>query len=179
MAVSVLIEVRRAASGDMIVSMRIVTSDTWRDKTTGEKKEKSEWHTVVIFNQHIAKTAEQYLKKGNIVFISGKVRTRKWEDQNGNTRYSTETVLESFGGELELLPQGSGSMRGTPSPDDYGDTRTREPSSNSQDSDGYPTRAAADLRVISMMKFHLRPNGADNSPNTFIKISRGSHATHP
>ncbi len=134
-------EVRRAASGDMIVSMRIVTSDTWRDKTTGEKKEKSEWHTVVIFNQHIAKTAEQYLKKGNIVFISGKVRTRKWEDQNGNTRYSTETVLESFGGELELLPQGSGSMRGTPSPDDYGDTRTREPSSNSQDSDGYSNQS--------------------------------------
>lgn len=130
-------EARRTSSGDLIVSMRVVTSDTWRDKSTGEKKEKSEWHTVVIFNQNIAKTAEQYLKKGNIVFISGKIRTRKWEDQNGNTRYSTETVLESFSGELELLPQGNGSGRGTPSPEDYGETRTRDQSSNSEPSGSY------------------------------------------
>jgi len=134
-------EVRRANNGDTIVSMRIVTSDTWRDRDTGEKKEKSEWHTVVIFNQNIAKTAEQYLKKGNIVFISGKVRTRKWEDQNGNTRYSTETVLESFGGELQLLPQGNGSGRGTPSPDDYGDTRTRDQSNNTQSPGNYANQS--------------------------------------
>ena len=134
-------EVRIGNSGDTIVNMRVVTSDTWRDRATGEKKEKSEWHSVVIFNQHIAKTAEQYLKKGNIVFIAGKIRTRKWEDQNGNTRYSTETVLESFGGELELLPQGNGSTRGTPSPDDYGETKTREPSSNSQTSDSYSNQS--------------------------------------
>lgn len=134
-------EVRRGNSGDTIVTMRVVTSDTWRDRTTGEKKEKSEWHSVVIFNQHIAKTAEQYLKKGNIVFIAGKIRTRKWEDQSGNTRYSTETVLESFGGELELLPQGNGSMRGTPSPNDYGETKTREPSSNTQTSDSYSNQS--------------------------------------
>jgi single-strand DNA-binding protein len=138
-------EVRKANSGDTIVSIRIVTSDTWRDRTTGEKKEKSEWHTVVIFNQNIAKTAEQYLKKGNIVFISGKIRTRKWEDQNGNTRYSTETVLESFGGELQLLPQGNGSGRGTPSPDDYGDTRTRNQSSNSQSSESYANHGGGGL----------------------------------
>ena len=134
-------EVRRANNGDTIVSMRIVTSDTWRDRDTGEKREKSEWHTVVIFNQNIAKTAEQYLKKGNIVFISGKVRTRKWEDQNGNTRYSTETVLESFGGELQLLPQGNGNGRGTPNPDDYGETRTRDQSSNSQSSESYSNQS--------------------------------------
>ncbi|MFS2324007.1 single-stranded DNA-binding protein [Brucella sp. H1_1004] len=134
-------EVRRANNGDTIVSMRIVTSDTWRDRDTGEKKEKSEWHTVVIFNQNIAKTAEQYLKKGNIVFISGKVRTRKWEDQNGNTRYSTETVLESFGGELQLLPQGNGSGRGTPSPDDYGDTRTRDQSNKTQSPGNYANQS--------------------------------------
>jgi single-strand DNA-binding protein len=130
-------EARRTSNGDLIVSMRVVTSDTWRDKSTGEKKEKSEWHTVVIFNPNIAKTAEQYLKKGNIVFISGKIRTRRWEDQNGNTRYSTETVLESFGGELELLPQGNGGGRGTPSPDDYGATRTRDQSSGSEPSGNY------------------------------------------
>lgn len=130
-------EARRTSNGDLIVSMRVVTSDTWRDKSTGEKKEKPEWHTVVIFNPNIAKTAEQYLKKGNIVFISGKIRTRRWEDQNGNTRYSTETVLESFGGELELLPQGNGGGRGTPSPDDYGATRTLDQSSNSEPSGNY------------------------------------------
>ena len=134
-------EVRRTNSGDMIVSIRIVTSDVWRDRNTGEKKEKSEWHTVVIFNQNIAKTAEQYLKKGNIVFISGKVRTRKWEDQSGNTRYSTETVLESYGGDLELLPQGNGSGRGTPSPDDYGETRTRDHQSTSQSSESYASQS--------------------------------------
>ncbi|MFI3903741.1 single-stranded DNA-binding protein [Ochrobactrum sp. S1502_03] len=134
-------EVRRTNSGDMIVSMRIVTSDVWRDRDTGEKKEKSEWHTVVIFNQNLAKIAEQYLKKGNIVFISGKIRTRKWEDQNGNTRYSTETVLESFGGELQLLPQGNGSGRGTPSPDDYGDIRTRDQSNNTQSPGNYSNQS--------------------------------------
>lgn len=133
-------EVRRSSNGDTIVSMRVVTSDTWRDRSTGEKKEKAEWHTVVIFNQHIGKVAEQYLKKGNLVFISGKVRTRKWEDQNGNTRYSTETVLESFGGELELLPQG-GNGRGTPSQDDYGETRSRDQSSNSEPSGNYANQS--------------------------------------
>ncbi len=127
-------EVRRASSGDMIVSMRVVTSDTWRDKNTGERKEKAEWHTVVIFNQNLAKVAEQYLKKGNIVYIAGKVRTRRWEDQHGNARYSTETVLESFGGELELLPQGNGGGgRGPSGPDDYGEMHTRELSGQSGD----------------------------------------------
>lgn len=135
-------EVRRANSGDTIVSMRIVTSDVWRDRTTGEKKEKSEWHTVVVFNQNLAKIAEQYLKKGNIVFISGKVRTRKWEDQNGNTRYSTETVLESYGGDLELLPQGNVGGRGTPSQDDYGETRTRDHQNNAQSSDSYASQSS-------------------------------------
>ena len=129
-------EVRRASNGDQIVTMRVVTSDTWRDKQTGEKREKSEWHTVVIFNQALAKIAEQYLKKGNIVLLAGKIRTRKWEDQSGTTRYSTETVLETYGGELDLLPQGNGG-RGTPSPDDYGETRTRETSGNSASSGGY------------------------------------------
>lgn len=119
-------EVRNANSGDLMVTMRVVTSDYWRDKQTGERKEKAEWHTVVIFNQALAKIAEQYLSKGNTVFIAGKSRTRKWEDQQGNTRYSTELVLENFSGELKLMPQGNGGGRGPASQDDYGDERSRD-----------------------------------------------------
>lgn len=111
-------ESRSLNSGDTVVSLRVATSDTWRDKQTGEKREKTAWHTVVIFNQPIGKIAEQYLRKGHLVRVVGKVMTRKWEDQHGNSRYATETVLEAYNGELTLLPQGSG--QGASSPDDYG-----------------------------------------------------------
>lgn len=140
-------EVRRANSGDLIVTMRVVTSDYWRDKQTGERKEKAEWHTVVIFNQALAKTAEQYLSKGNIVFIAGKSRTRKWEDQQGNTRYSTELVLESFGGELKLMPQGNGSGRGPSSQDDYGDGRSRDQPSQTANQQGGGYNPALDDEI--------------------------------
>ncbi|KAB2724165.1 single-stranded DNA-binding protein [Brucella anthropi] len=140
-------EVRRPSSGDLIVTMRVVTSDFWRDKQTGERKEKAEWHTVVIFNQALAKTAEQYLSKGNIVFIAGKSRTRKWEDQQGNTRYSTELVLENFSGELKLMPQGNSGGRGPASQDDYGDERSRDSAGHTANQQGGGYNPALDDEI--------------------------------
>ena len=83
--------------------MRIATSESWRDKNSGERKEKTEWHQVVIFNDNLAKVAEQYLKKGMKVYIEGALQTRKWQDQSGQDRYSTEIVLQKFRGELQML----------------------------------------------------------------------------
>ena len=96
-------EIRRLNSGDPVVNLRIATSESWRDKGSGERKEKTEWHSVVIFNDNLAKVAEQYLKKGMKVYIEGQLQTRKWQDQTGNDRYSTEIVLQKFRGELQML----------------------------------------------------------------------------
>lgn len=120
-------EVRATNSGDKVVTMRIATSETWRDKNSGERKERTEWHTVVVFNQPLAKIAEQYLKKGNLVFVEGMLCTRKWQDQNGQDRYSTEVVLKAYQGELILMPNGE-RRQGASSPDDYGQETTRQTS---------------------------------------------------
>ena len=96
-------EIRRLSSGDPVVNMRIATSESWKDKNTGERKEKTEWHNVVIFNDHIAKVAEQYLKKGSKVYLEGSLQTRKWQDQSGADKYTTEIVLQKFRGELQML----------------------------------------------------------------------------
>jgi single-strand DNA-binding protein len=101
-------EVRRLNSGDPVVSFSIETSETWRDKTSGERKEKTEWHNIVIFNENLGKVAEQYCKKGTKVYVEGQLQTRKWQDQNGNDRYTTEIVLTRFRGELQLLDSRSG-----------------------------------------------------------------------
>nr|AGD93241.1 single-strand binding protein [uncultured bacterium] len=95
-------EIRRMPSGDPIVNLNVATSETWRDKNTSERKEKTEWHRVVIFNDQLAKVAEQYLKKGMKVYIEGQLQTRKWE-KDGVERYSTEVVLQKFRGELQML----------------------------------------------------------------------------
>lgn len=113
-------EIRRSNASDAIVNLRIATSETWRDKSSGEKRERTEWHQVVIFNQHLAKVAEQYLKKGNLVLVEGMLCTRKWQDQNGQDRYSTEVVLKAFNGDLILMPQGGEGRRSASSADDYG-----------------------------------------------------------
>lgn len=113
-------EIRRTQSGDPVVSMRVATSEPWRDKNTGEKKERTEWHTVVIFNKRYCEVAEQYLRKGNLVYLEGMLCTRKWEDQSGQARYSTEVVLKEFRSDLQLMPQGNGGRPGASSPDDYG-----------------------------------------------------------
>ena len=95
-------EIRRLNSGEPVVNLRIATSESWRDKNSGERKEKTEWHQVVIFNDNLAKVAEQYLKKGMKVYIEGALQTRKWE-KDGVERYSTEVVLQKFRGELQML----------------------------------------------------------------------------
>ncbi len=96
-------EVRRLNSGDPVVNLSVATSESWRDKQSGERRERTEWHRVVIFNDHLAKVAEQYLKKGMKVYIEGQLQTRSWEDQSGQKRYTTEIVLQRFRGELQML----------------------------------------------------------------------------
>ncbi|MBZ6078582.1 single-stranded DNA-binding protein [Microvirga puerhi] len=101
-------EVRRLNSGEPVVNLRIATSETWKDKASGERKEKTEWHSVVIFNENLARVAEQYLKKGSKVYIEGQLQTRKWQDQQGQEKYTTEVVLQRFRGELTILDSRGG-----------------------------------------------------------------------
>ncbi len=96
-------EIRRTQDGRPVANLRLATSDSWRDKATGERRERTEWHRVVIFNENLCRIAEQYLKKGSKVYIEGALQTRKWQDQSGQDRYSTEVVLQGFRGELTLL----------------------------------------------------------------------------
>ena len=107
-------EVRRLGSGEPVVNLRIATSETWRDKQSGERKERTEWHSVVIFNENLAKVAEQYLKKGSKIYIEGQLQTRKWQDQSGVEKYTTEIVLQRFRGELTILDSRQGGS------DEYG-----------------------------------------------------------
>jgi single-strand DNA-binding protein len=96
-------EVRRMTSGDPVVNLSIATSESWRDKASGERKEKTEWHRVVIFNKNLADVAEKYLRKGSKVYLEGALQTRKWTDKDGQDKYSTEIVLQNFRGELVML----------------------------------------------------------------------------
>ena len=111
-------EVRNFPNGGKVVNLRVATSETWRDRSTGERKERTEWHSVAIFNENLAKIAEQYLRKGSTVYLEGALETRKWQDQSGQDRYTTEIVLRAFRGELTLLGGrgDGGGARG----DDYG-----------------------------------------------------------
>lgn len=110
-------EVRFAQSGDKIVSLSIATSESWKDKNSGERKEKTEWHRVVVFNKHLADVAEQYLRKGSKVYLEGSLQTRKWTDQSGVEKYSTEVVLQNFRGELTMLDSSNATAQ-TPSSGD-------------------------------------------------------------
>jgi len=96
-------EVRSLPSGERMVSFTLATSENWRDKMSGERREKTEWHNVAIFNENLVKVAESYLRKGSKVYVEGALQTRKWQDQSGNERYTTEVVLQKFRGELTLL----------------------------------------------------------------------------
>ena len=118
-------EVRRMQDGRPVVNMSVATSESWRDKATGERKEKTEWHRVVIFNEGLAKIAEQYLKKGSKVYLEGQLQTRKWTDQQGVEKYSTEVVLQGFNSALTMLDRaGGGGERGDTSGDsDFGASR--------------------------------------------------------
>jgi single-strand DNA-binding protein len=101
-------EIRRTQDGRPIANLRVATSETWRDKATGERREKTEWHRVVIFNEGLCKVAEQYLKKGSKVYLEGSLQTRKWQDQSGQDRYSTEVVLQGFNAVLTMLDRAGG-----------------------------------------------------------------------
>ncbi len=112
-------EIRTLNSGDRVANLRIATSETWRDKSSGERKEKTEWHQVVIFNENIVKVAENYLRKGSTVYIEGSLQTRKWADAQGVEKYSTEIVLQKFRGELTMIGgRGEGASSG--GGEDYG-----------------------------------------------------------
>ena len=106
-------EIRRTQDGRPIANLRIATSETWKDKNSGERREKTEWHTVVCFNEGLCGVIEKYVKKGDKVYIEGQLQTRKWQDQQGTDRYSTEIVLQNFNGTLTMLTTaGGGSDRG-------------------------------------------------------------------
>src|SRR6476659_3086697 len=96
-------ETRRLASGDPVVNLRLATSESWKDKMSGERKEKTEWHSVVIYNENLARVAEQYLRKGSKVYVEGQLQTRKWTDNSGVEKYTTEVVLQRFRGEMTIL----------------------------------------------------------------------------
>ena len=105
-------EVRQFQNGGQVCNLRIATSETWKDKNTGERREKTEWHNVAIFSEGLVRIAQQYLKKGSKVYIEGKLQTRKWQDQNGQDRYTTEVVLQGFDGTLTMLDSPGGGQGG-------------------------------------------------------------------
>ena len=115
-------EIRSTQDGTRVANLSLATSENWRDKNTGERREKTEWHRVVIFNERLVEVAEKYLRKGSKIYIEGQLQTRKWQDQSGQDKYSTEVVLNRFRGELTMLDsrrdaeaQGAGDYGGAPS----------------------------------------------------------------
>ena len=105
-------EIRRTEDGRPVANLRVATSESWKDKTTGERRERTEWHRVVIFNENLCKIAEQYLKKGSKVYLEGQLQTRKWQDKDGQDRYSTEVVLQGFNSQLTMLDRAGGAGAG-------------------------------------------------------------------
>ncbi|HEX6740498.1 MAG TPA: single-stranded DNA-binding protein [Sphingomicrobium sp.] len=116
-------EARTLPSGGEVVNLRVATSENWTDRASGERKEKTEWHRVTIFNENLGRVAKNYLRKGSKVYLEGQLQTRKWTDQSGQDRYSTEIVLQNYRGELQLLDsrEGSGGSRGSFNEDFGGD----------------------------------------------------------
>lgn len=116
-------EVRTFQNGGKVCNLRVATSENWKDRNTGERRERTEWHSVAIFSEPLARIAEQYLKKGSKVYLEGQLETRKWQDQSGNDRYSTEVVLRPYSGELTLLDsRGDNAGGGGGGYDDRGDS---------------------------------------------------------
>ena len=125
-------EIRSLNSGDKVCNLSVATSESWRDKATGEKKEKSEWHRVVIFNDNLVTVAERYLRKGSKVYIEGQLQTRKWTDSSGQEKYSTEIVLQKFRGELQILDS-KGEGQGQ-APAQYGSSQPAQVAADIDDS---------------------------------------------
>ena len=127
-------EVRTFGNGGKVCNMRIATSETWRDKNSGERKERTEWHSVAIFSEPLVRVAEQYLRKGSKVYVEGQLQTRKWQDKTGQDRYTTEIVLQRFRGEIVMLSDNR----------DRGDTGgSADRDAYNQDPDDPPRRSAA------------------------------------
>jgi len=124
-------EIRRTQDGRPIANLRVATSETWRDKATGERRETTEWHRVVIFNEGLCKIVEQYVKKGSKVYLEGSLQTRKWQDKDGQDRYSTEVVLQGFNSQLTMLDKmgGGGDFSSEAGGSDFGSSgpQTRKP----------------------------------------------------
>ncbi len=134
-------EVRTFQNGGKVCNLRIATSENWKDKSTGERREKTEWHSVAIFNEGLVRIAEQYLRKGSKVYIEGQLQTRKWQDQSGADRYSTEVVLQGFNGTLTMLDGrseggGGGGYSGGDSGGGYGGPDDRDGPSDGGGSSG-------------------------------------------
>ncbi len=113
-------EVRKFQNGGSVCNLRVATSENWKDRNTGERREKTEWHSVAIFSEGLVRVAEQYLKKGSKVYLEGQLETRKWQDQNGNDRYTTEVVLRNFNSSMVMLDGRSGGGGGGYQRDDNG-----------------------------------------------------------
>src|SRR6201996_5947997 len=138
-------EIRTLNSGDRVANLRIATSETWRDKASGERKEKTEWHQVVIFNENIVKVAENYLRKGSTVYIEGSLQTRKWADAQGVEKYSTEIVLQKFRGELTMIGGRGEGASGGAGGDDYGSSSSGFQSGGRAQGSGPRESFSADL----------------------------------
>jgi single-strand DNA-binding protein len=133
--------------GSPVVNLSIATSENWRDKNTGERREKTEWHRVVIFNENLAKVAQNYLKKGSKVYVEGQLQTRKWTDQSGVEKYSTEVVLQRFRGELTMLDGRNDGAGGgfSDNQSSYGGGQSQDGQQSGQSQGGAPAGGAADL----------------------------------
>jgi single-strand DNA-binding protein len=126
-------ESRTLQGGGRVCTFSVATSESWRDKSSGEKREKTEWHNIVVWNEGLIKVCESYLKKGSLVYIEGRNETRKWQDQSGNDRYATEVVLRPYRGELTLLSDGGGNGGGQQRSSAGGGTQQRQQSGQSDD----------------------------------------------
>ncbi|MEM8876932.1 MAG: single-stranded DNA-binding protein [Pseudomonadota bacterium] len=137
-------EIRRTQDGRPIANLSVATTETWRDRNSGEKREKTEWHRVVIFSEGLCRVVEQYLRKGSKIFVEGQLQTREWEDQSGQKRYTTEVVLQNYGGTLTMLDGRSGGMdqMSGPPDSDFGSSRAMD---EQRGGGGGSSRAGADL----------------------------------
>jgi len=139
-------EIRRTQDGRPIANLSVATSETWRDKNTGERKEKTEWHRVVVFNEGLCKVIEQYLKKGAKVYLEGALQTRKWTDKDGHDKYSTEVVLQGFNSTLTMLDGRGGGGAGAGAPDSSDDFGSSGPSGGDRAPARKPAMASAGKR---------------------------------
>ena len=140
-------EVHQTTDGKSIVNMSIATSERWKDKETGEPRERTEWHRVVIFNEHIAEVAKKYLKKGNPVYVEGQLQTRKWTDDKGVEKYTTEVVLQRYRGELTLLGGNGNGNSGLNDPDSMASHQDGQPRTTAGNTDA-PASPPADPTAV-------------------------------